>query len=502
MYGMFERHDRYNFEAKINYTLDPRQSKNKYFLTFYFFVPKSLNATRRNYSKNDFYTDMHTYIRFQNPRFTLAELLDKCNTRSPLCQITGNIENLRRDASSKQINHKLIYEFRMFGTIFRASVKGEVFNFIRTIRQEDKTGSKNLDRELDEFLTKLREIDRQFESLERDLDIPGTSRELQETYTFARDLVSLELQNNLTLLLSVYRKRRGKQTRKTVDAFISLIENNRIQRRSRNSHLIRQEESLNEDFTYWEGILKKYFQGVLYLTVRDKDTRGKAQHLLYGIAAGIAMFLSILLGYWIGMRFSNEQSTSFIVAIVVAYIIKDRTKDIIRNYSNTILRRFFPDHKFVIEDPLSGRSIGTVRESMRFLFPRQVPEEVLRERSSGHMTRVEKEGKPEEVFVYEKEVVIDTEKVSKRHTRHRDINDIIRFNVRKLIQYADDSFHFDKLWDSRAKKIKRIKCAKVYHLNLIIRLEILAAPREKKQIVFKHVRVILNQEGIVRTSEV
>jgi hypothetical protein len=302
--------------------------------------------------------------------------------------------------------------------------------------------------------------------------------------------------------LTVYRKRRSKQTKKTVDALIALIENTRIQRRFRNSHLIRQEESLNEDFTYWEGILKKYFQGVLYLTVRDKNITGKAQHLLYGIAAGVAMFLSVLLGYWIGMKFSNEQSTGFVVAIVVAYIVKDRTKDIIRNYSNAILRKFFPDHKFVIEDPLSRRNIGTVRESMRFLFPREVPKEVLRERSSGHMTSVEKEGKPEEVFMYEKEVIIDTAKVSKRHTRHRDINDIIRFNVRKLIQYADDSFHFDKVWDSHTKKIKRIKCAKVYHLNLIIRLETLAAPREKKQIVFKHVRVILNQEGIVRANEV
>jgi hypothetical protein len=212
------------------------------------------------------------------------------------------------------------------------------------------------------------------------------------------------------------------------------------------------------------------------------------------------------------MRFSNEQSTSFIIAIVAAYIIKDRTKDIIRNYSNSILRLFFPDRKFVIEDPLSRTSIGIVRESMNFLSLREVPREVLRERSSGHMTRIEEEGKPEEILVYHKVVTLETRKISRSHTRHRDIDDIIRFNVRKLIQYADDSFHFDKVWDPRAKKIKRIKCAKVYHLNLIIRMETLAdqgkrklrlaRAHEKKMIIFKHVRVILNQDGIVRMSEV
>ncbi|MDR1932772.1 MAG: hypothetical protein LBQ57_08140 [Spirochaetales bacterium] len=509
---MFERHDRYNFEAKINYTLDTRQAKNKYFLTFYFFVPKQLNVTRKNYSRTDFYADMHTYIRFRDPRFTLQELLDKYNNRSPLCQIAGNIAALRENPSSEEVNRKIIHELRMFGSIFKSILKAEVRGFIRLISQDPKAAAKDLDQKIDEFLTGLRKIDRQFDLLGKDLDVPNTSRELQEARSFARDLISLELQNHLTLFLSVYRKKSKKPSRKTVYALISLIEEHVAFRKSRNSHLVRNDETLNESFTYWEGILKKYFQGVLYLSIRDKDITGKAQHLFYGLAAGVAMFLSLMLGYWIGMRFSSEQSTSFVVALVAAYIIKDRTKDIIRNYSNSLLRVFFPDHKFMIEDPLSRRTIGMVRESMHFLSPGDIPAKVLQERGSGHMTRIEEEGRPEEVLVYHKVVTINTQKISRYHSRRRDINEIIRFNVRKLVQYADDSFHFDKVWDPRTRKIRRIKCAKVYHLNLIIRLETLTGQREtklglpaaqeKKQIIFKHVRVILNQDGIVRTAEV
>jgi hypothetical protein len=512
MSSVFERHDKYNFEAKINYALDAKQKKNRFFLTFYFFIPTQLNVTRKNYSRTDFYTDMHTYIRFRNPRFTLAEFLDKYNLRSPLYQIAAHIAPLKQNPSSQQLNHKIIYEIRMFGTSFKALLKTEVLGFIRTIRQEPKGAAKDLDKKLEEFLEGLRELDRQFETLGKDLAALETSRELQETRDFARDLVSLELQNHLTLLLDVYRKHYKKASKKTLDDLVSIIEKHLEFRKSRNSHLVRSEQTLNENFTYWEGILKKYFQGVLYLRVRDKNTTGKAQHILYGIAAGVAMFLSVMLGYWIGMRFSSQQSTSFIIAIVAAYIIKDRIKDIIRNYSNSILRLFFPDRKFVIEDPLSRTSIGIVRESMHFLSLRQIPQEILQERSSGHMTRIEEEGKPEEILVYHKVVSLDTRKISRSHTRHRDIDDIIRFNVRKLVQYADDAFHFDKVWDPHAKKIKRIKCAKVYHLNLIIRMETLAdqgkrklaltRAHEKKRIIFKHVRVILNQDGIARMHEV
>jgi hypothetical protein len=511
MDSILERHDRYNFEAKINYVLDTRQPKNKYFLTFYFFIPQQLNLTRKNYSKTDFYADTHTYIRFRNPRFTLRELLDKYNPRSPLFQIAANITDLRQNPSSAPINQKIIYELRMFGTIFKTLLKTQVISFIKAIRQEQKTTAKDLDKDIEGFLAGLRELQRQFEGLGKDLDLPNISRELQETRNFARDLLSLELQNHLTLLLEVYRKK-GKASKKTLDSLISLIEAHLAFRKSRNSHLIRNSETMNESFTYWEGILKKYFQKVLYLTIRDKDTTGKAQHFLYGLAAGIAMFLSIMLGYWIGTRFSSQQSISFVIAVVVAYIIKDRTKDIFRAYSNNLLSRLFPDRKFIIEDRLTEKNIGTVREFMHFIPPRNIPAEVLRERSTGHMTRIEEEGRPEEVLVYQKVVTLDTRRISRWHTRHRDIDEIIRFNVRKMVQYADDSFHFDKVWDPQLKKIKRIKCAKVYHLNLIIRLETLAdqsrkklaltASQEKKQIIFKHVRVILNQDGIVRMGEV
>lgn len=501
MRGIFERHDRYNFEAKIDYTLDARQPKNKYFLSFYFFIPKSLNLGSKNYSRSDFYADMHTYIRFKNPRFTLDELLDKSNKRSPLCQIFLNVDNLRRGISLDEVNRKLIYELRMFGTIFKTCLREETLAITKILSEEAKSGGKNSDILTGQLLTRLNEVEEQFEIIQRNFEVSGASRELQETYVFARDMGSLEVQNYLTLLLGVYRKRRGKSAKKLIELIISFIENHWTQRRRRGSHLVRDPDSLNENFTYWEGILKKYFQGVLYLTVRDKNSTGRAQHIVYGIAAGFAMFLSLVIGYWLGTQFTSELSTSFIVAVVVGYIIKDRTKDIIRNYSNTFLRFFVPDRKFVIVDPMDRRNIGVVRESMRFVDLKDAPPPVLQARTSGHMTCIEEEGKPEEILMYQKDVVIDTEKISRYHTRRRDISDIIRFNIRKLIQYADDPFHFDKMWDSASKKIKRLKCAKVYHLNLIIRLETMDA-KERKQVVFKHVRVILNQDGIVRMGEV
>ena len=501
MNGIFERHDRYNFEAKIDYTLDLGRRENKYFLSFYFFIPKSLKVTRKNYAKEDFYTDMYTYIRFRNPRFTLAEILDASNRRSPLWQIRSNIDILRNAVSSEVIDRKIVYELRMLGTILRTCLKAEVMALIRIMLAGRKNGFSDIDRRINDFMANIREFDRCFEVLGEELSVLDISRELKETYSFALDLISLDLQSNLTLLMEPYRKRKGKVSKKLSEEIISIIEAKKRQRSARESPLVRRPESTNEDFTYWESILKKYFQGVLYLEIRDKDIKEKALHFFYAVAAGVAMFLSLVLGFWIGGRFSNEFSMSFILALVFAYIVKDRTKDIIRNYSNRIIRMLLHDHKFEIIDPLTGENIGLVRESVHFSSPADLPPEVLRERISGHMTLIESQGKPEEIMVYQKEVVLDTRKISSLHTRHRDINDIIRFNIRKFIQYADDPFHFDKVWDQVSGKVRRLRCAKVYHLNLIIRLETVETAKEKKQVVFKHVRVILNQDGILRMAE-
>ena len=451
---------------------------------------------------------MHTYIRFRNPRFSFAELLDKNNTQSPLFRISAQAAALKQNPQGEAVNHKVIHELRLFGTVLRSSLKSQVGDFIKTIRLAAKDAEDDLNKALDNFAAGLREVDRSFGELSKELSLVNTRRELKETLVFARDFLSLEIQNNLTILLDVYSRSRGKAPKKTWDALVGIVEEQIAARSERNSSLIRSAEDTNENFSYWEGILKKYFQGVLYLDVRDKDATGKAQHIFYGIAAGLAMLLSVMLGYWIGMRFTSQQSTSFIIAIVAAYIVKDRIKDIVRAYSGNIMRLFFPDRKFAIEDPLSLKEIGTVRETTHFIAPRYLPADVREARSSGHMTRIEKEGKPEEIFVYHKVVDLNTRKISRRYSRRRDVDDIIRFNVRKLIQYADDSFHFDKVWDSKTKKIRKIKCAKVYHLNLIIRMETLAkqrklpAKQKKKTISFKRVRVILNQDGIVRMREV
>ncbi len=489
-----ERHDRFNFEAKTDYSLDLERRYNRYLLSFYFFIPKSLKISKNVYSKADFYTDMFSYIRFKIPRFTFEELLDEGNLRSPLTTVGKLLADSSGSVIGPHETRRLIYELRLLGTVLKALLKTEAFHVARSMKQSSIE-------DLDRLMKEIETVDGRILGFSDVLTSERASRELRETFLFAADFTSLNMQTCLTSVLKVCGKTCGKAAKERAKRLIAMIEAHQKRRSARGSPLFRKVGSSNEEFTYWESILKKYFQGVLYLDILDRNPQQNALHIFYAFAAGIAMFLSLVLGLWIAGIFTDQQSIGFIAALVVAYMVKDRVKDLMREYSNRIIRKFLPDRRFAILDSLTSSPIGTMKDSVRFVRPEDVPEEILVRRTKTNQTLIETQGKPEEVLVYEKEVSLDTKRIGRIHVRHRDISDIMRFNVKRLIQYADDPYHIQEVWHGPSRKIKKVKCAKVYHLNLVMRMEALH-DNKGDRIHFKRVRAILNQKGLLEVVEI
>jgi len=458
-----ERHDRFNFEAKTDYSLDLDRRYNRYLLSFYFFIPKSLKISKNVYSKADFYTDMFSYIRFKIPRFTFEELLDEGNLRSPLTSVGKLLADSSERAIEPHETRRMIYELRLLGTVLKAQLKAEALHVMRSLKQSSFE-------DVDRLMKEIEAIDARILGFADVLTSERTPRELLETYLFAADFASLNMQTCLTSVLKVCGKTGGKAAKERMKRLVTMIEAHQKRRSARGSPLFRKVDSSNEEFTYWEGILKKYFQGVLYLDILDKNPQRNALHIFYAFAAGIAMFLSLVLGLWIAGIFTDQQSIGFVAALVAAYMVKDRVKDLMREYSNRIIRKFLPDRRFSILDSLTSTPIGMMKDTVRFVNPKDVPQEILERRIKTNQTLIETQGKPEEVLVYEKEVSLDTKKIGRIHVRHRDISDIMRFNVKRFIQYADDPYRIQEVWHAQSRKIRKVKCAKVYHLNLVVRM--------------------------------
>lgn len=490
-----ERHDLYNFEAKMDYAFEETDKKTtKYSLDAYFFVPNALQIDKDSYPNQQFYSDMNNRVRFKTPQMSISGLLDNDNPRSPIYIVEDRLRLIEQGVFSRKIERKINREVRLLACIVKTTLRDQLQHFIREkTRLAEYNG---IIRKVQDYVEDIESLRKRMISLGLQFMTVQIPEKLREAFNFADDYISLQIETNLTKILKKYKKHMDE---KFVRKCLGLIEKEQDHRRSMQSQLLIQENNANESYTYWEGILKKYVQGVLYLDSKDKDPTTPLLQFFYSLAAGVAMFLSLFLGFYFLGQF-EENTLPFIIGAIVIYMLKDRIKDIIKTASVKGVSVLFPDRRFEIIDAFNEEKIGECKETMHFLKYGEVPHQILTIRESSNKSIIESKGKPENVFVYKKRLTLDNETIEEIHTRHGDINDIIRFNVREFLRYADDPIQYENVWNRNKQEIQMMPVAKVYHINVIFRLKTYIG-KQHCNTYYKKVRVVLDQRGIKRVSE-
>ena len=64
-------------------------------------------------------------------------------------------------------------------------------------------------------------------------------------------------------------------------------------------------QKLKMKYVYWEDLFKTN-QSVLYLPLKDTDKTFQWTEILFSFAAGIAMFISLMLGFAVANSFSQN----------------------------------------------------------------------------------------------------------------------------------------------------------------------------------------------------
>ncbi len=490
-----ERHDLYNFESKIDYTLEiTEKKKTSYLLATYFFIPSSLQINRDSYSKEQFFSDINNRIRFKTPKMSIEGILDELNELSPMTTILKSMKVIEYGKFSSDIITKIQRELCLLADIIKVSLRDQ-FNYIQNNYNELKKPYHIPDL-INNNIESIKKLQRKLELMGNRFLMAQIPIKLRESFQFAGEYISLQIEKWLTRLLKAFEDKVNQEIKISI---IELIEKEQEHREHLKSALIILENNNNETFSYQEGIMKKYVQSVLYLEKKKKDPKSQSLEIFYSIAAGVAMFFSLFFGFLI-LSFLPKYSIPFIIATVVIYMLKDRIKDNIRGVSQKAVGSMFPDQRIDFVDGFNKEKIGKSKEIVNFKNKDKIPPEILRIRRSSNISSIEERGKPEEVILYEKKITLFNNKIKQFHTRRKNISDVIRFNVRGFLRYADDPIQFLSKWNSDKKKIENIPVSKVYHLNLILKLTSFKGKKVNK-IYYKKFRVILDQQGIKRVLE-
>jgi hypothetical protein len=512
-----EQHDLNNFECKVDYHIEPDLRENRYEMSIFFFIPNSLNVNKQTYSEKEFFGDMTTYLRFKTPQMALAGLLHEDNVLSPFFLIDQNLEKIRNGYTEEKLANKInkgkektgpleaakaliSYELRVLGSIVKVTLRDQFEYYFQEGMKEDQ--HEKVFSQLKAYLKEIELLQQKMVSLKDDIAHVQIPHAIRESLSFVDDYIGRQIEERLTKSISLFRSMETFQ--KICFEDISTRIKTELERRTKtNSRFSLQKDSSAQkraDFSYWERILKKYVQSVLYLDIRAKDQTSGALDVLFSFAAGAAMFVSILLGFFVVDQL-QDNVYAYITALTVAYMLKDRLKELIRNASLKIVQKYFPDKRYGIYDIQQGVKIGTGKESVRFISWKDIPPEIINIRESSNRASIEREGKPENVIRYVKNVRLFPEKIKEYHARHGDLNAIMRFNVQHLLQYTDDPIQMEELWDPASKILSTIPCEKYYHLNLIFRVQTPASQSLQNKTYYKRIRVILNQQGIQKVEE-
>ncbi len=498
-------HDRHRFEIKLDMDLG-LAARPAYELESYFFVPRALNISPRTYTKEDFYNSNQRYIRFKTPRISLSKLCDPELSTSPLNRVKDNLSRILSGSQDTGLVNQVYDEFKLLGCVIRGEIRDHVKSLTAELaasaaRPEESGGKVFHGESFTAFLSDLKRLIDTIHVLKAEVMDPAVPVRLKDTYKFLDEYLSLIIEEYLTPLLAVLRGSKAVLSGLNgIEADLSALVLSQSRYRAAMGYpsILRDGDS-NEVLIYRRGVLKKFIYSVLYLKT-EVDEWQAATQVVFGLAAGLAMLFAVMAAIYAQSRYTMN-SVPFVVVIVTSYIFKDRIKDWLKHLFSRNLTRWFSDREIKILDPIDSKKIGVLKEAFTFITGKDVPPDIARFRSIDNITSIDEDGNPERVFKYKKEITLYPGQILRAHSRRKDLNDIMRFNIKDFITQADDSSVDYQYADPDTGRIRSVPCARVYHLNMILKYSYSAAQGQEK-VHYDRIRIVLNKEGLVRLEDV
>lgn len=517
-----EVHDKSQFEVKFDYNLlnfeRRKHSKTSYSIEAYFFIPRNLGVAPFNYSKTQFYNDLHANIRFKTPDMSFNEVNDDQNRHSPLRILRENLKKLKNNPN-EELNIRATNEAKLFGCLISGFLKEGTKQVKKLINQaiyykninNSSSFIKIIQKEIKHFVDDTLEILYKYRKLRNEYEENFAAKSIITNLKITDEFLTYRFENSLA---AIYMEIENLSNLKSIDCkqitdYITEIANKESQYRiSQNFIYFKNSTSVNyEYYAYRFSAIKKHVFQVLYLDVKHIKNEKKYRNMVAVVGAAFAALLYLPAQALLVVN--TSASMSVILMIIIAYIFKDRAKEISREIIlDKILDKFhnyFPDNDLIIEDPTNIKDtmkknkkfIGKCKEFMRFMKKDNVKKDILKLRNLNHVVDIDEE-KFEEVIYYRKDVKLSSRKILNSHNRRNNIKDIIRFNINEFLDKMDNATGKINFYDLEKNIFSSLKAPKVYHINIIFKYIVENAVEPS----YQRIRVVLDKNGIVRIEEV
>ncbi len=495
-----KHHDQYQIEIKLDYELHADQ-KTRYQIATYFFVPQSLGLTPQSYPRHYFYQDIQSHIRLKTPSLNLREFTN--GERSPLPKIESLVRGSRW-LGDPACHEQIVTQMKLLSAMLKSALREHFILIERRVAEVQATPHgkthylvHNL---VDEFITETTRVTNRFRALLADFNLPNVPPGVFTAFMFTDESLSILIEESAVEMFQIVEEYLKKTNREDYKHALSeLTARETKYRKTRGYESILVPGSDNETFLYRASILKKYASSVLFLNIEVQPDGKYWEQLVLSFAAGLAMIFATAVAFYFQYRY-GDFTLPFFIALVIGYMFKDRIKEASRLVFARHLEKYLFDRRITIRTQDGRHRLGVLREKVRFIDESEVPLSVIRERNRDDITEISNEGRGESIICYTKEIdlhIKDAETILPGFPEITGVNDILRFDVRhflkKMAEPVQERFIIEH------GELVSLLCHKVYHVNLISRYKTVKPGLNKEN---RHLRLILNQDGIRRLEEV
>jgi hypothetical protein len=259
-----------------------------------------------------------------------------------------------------------------------------------------------------------------------------------------------------------------------------------------------------EILMYRRSQLKKYLFGALFLRVRRLRSQTLFQHLFSSVGACLAATFAFFSNPSLfGSVTINSLTFAVLFVAVFAYILKDRIKEVTKQYLTGRFRKWLPDRdrEVLPSDlvPLPHTPIGRVKEYISFVPPHKVDPDIHRVRNAVHTIDLGEDA-TESILHYAK--VINLKPHANTPCASEGIKDILRFNVSHFLTRLDESLDTIYAFDSVTQRSQQIEGGHVYHVNVVMRHAACGPDGKPGKPTLERIRLVLQKSGILRVEPV
>jgi hypothetical protein len=479
-------HSRTHLELKTSLPVS-RSGKERYHLKLYIFSPAQLNIRgSANYQPLKILNDISARTRFSSPNLSLEKLLDPACELSPLFRIQRILEKTIIDPREER---RTIYEMQTLVNNYRREMKDTV----QIILQESvKPSARSVcTAKLKRTLRAAEKTADTFRDLYPQFLEPRIPESLRTAFRWADENITLL---NLDTLAEIFMISRqiplSDELLEQIEVYFKAEEEHRREFQYI-SFEVKGQNHIDEAVSYRTSMLKKWSQSSLYIHTDNSSLPKQVRHIFAGLAAASAMTFAVLASFYAQKNYS-QNTLPWAIIIILAYVFKDRIKEIMRDVLGKGVPRLIADNISLYRDPANEAKVGSAKERIDFIRLRDVSGRVkaLRYEKPNPFRKIMPD---EDIVYYSRHIKLNSKKLQKNHMRLEGINEIIRIRIDNWLREMDDPD--DRFYAIDNQQIKEHKGKKVYHLHIVLVLKELGGDGGEQLF---HYKVVLSKKGLLR----